>query len=245
MIKMTEYAKRRKQLMQQIGPNSIVILPAAPIVHRNGDCDFPYRQHSDFYYLTGFTEPESVAVIAPKRKDGEFILFNRVRDRDKEIWEGLRAGQKGACDVFGADQSFPIHELEKKLPELLQGREQVHYTLGIDTQFDAILLGAINKIRGRIRSGMQPPIALVDIASTLHEMRLIKSPAEIALMRKAAEISAQAHVRAIQTCKPGVNEYQLEAELNYEFQRHGARYPAYIHQLWAAVRIAAFALHRK
>ncbi len=227
MIKMSEYAKRRKLLMQKIGNNSILILSAAPIAQRNGDYDYPYRQHSDFYYLTGFTEPEAVIVIAPKRTDGEFILFNRERDRDEEIWNGPRAGQTGAREIFGADQAFPINELEKKLPELLAGREQLHYTLGIDTAFDAIVLNAMNKIRGKIRSGLQPPITLVDLTNTLHEMRLIKSPAEIATMRKAAEISADAHRRAMQTCKPGMKEYQLEAEISYEFQRHGARSPAY------------------
>ncbi len=227
MIKMTEFAKRRKQLMQKVGATGIVILPSAPIARRNGDYDYPYRQQSDFYYLTGFEEPESVMILAPKRKEGEFILFNRIRDRDKEIWEGYRAGQTGARDIFGADQAFPISELEKKLPELLENREQIHYAIGIDKAFDAVLLNAVNHIRGKIRNGLQSPIAFVDITPSLHEMRLIKSPAEIALMRKAAEISAQAHISAMQLCKPGLSEYHLEAELIYEFQRNGARFPAY------------------
>jgi Xaa-Pro aminopeptidase len=227
MIKMSEYAKRRKQLMQKIGPNAIAILPAAPIARRNGDYDYPYRQQSDFYYLTGFEEPEAVLILAPKRKAGEFILFNRARNRDQEIWEGHRAGQSGACDTFGASESFVITELEKKLPDLLEGREEIHYCLGIDKAFDKMMLGAVNKIRGKIRNGMQSPVAFVDISHSIHEMRLIKSTAEINLMRQAAEISAQAHIRAMQICKPGINEYQLEAELTYEFQRRGARYPAY------------------
>lgn len=227
MIKMTEYAKRRKQLMQKIGPTGIVILASAPIATRNGDYDYPYRQQSDFYYLTGFEEPEAVIVLTPKRKDGEFILFNRPRDREREIWDGVRAGQDGACKTFGANQAFPIAELEKKLPELLEGREQIHYTLGHDKVFDEVILNAMNKIRGKIRNGLQSPLAFVDVTNTIHEMRLIKSPAEIAIMRKAAEISAQAHIRAMQFCKPGVNEYQIEAEIIHEFQRHGARYPAY------------------
>lgn len=227
MIKMTEFAKRRKQLMQIVGPESIVILAAAPIAARNHYHEYPYRQSSDFYYLTGFEEPESVMVIAPKRKGGEFILFNRVRDREKEIWEGYRAGQEGARKLYGADEAYPIHELKQRLPELLEGRESIHYPLGTDAIHDEIMLDAMNEIRGKIRQGTQSPLAFFDIGPTIHEMRLIKSPAEIALMRKAAEISAGAHIRAMQACKPGMNEYQLEAELTYEFQRNGARFNAY------------------
>jgi Xaa-Pro aminopeptidase len=227
MIKMTEYAKRRKQLMQKIGSKGIVILTSSPQLRRNGDADHAYRQHSDLYYLTGFEEPEAVAIIAPKRKEGEFILFNRVRDRDKEIWDGVRAGQAGAKKEFGANESYPISDLEKMLPSLLEGREHIHYAIGMDKTFDKIVLGAMNKMRGKIRNGMLAPVAFVDINDTVHEMRLIKSTAEINLMRKAAQISAQAHVRAMQYCRPGVNEYQLEAEIMHEFQRNGARYPAY------------------
>jgi Xaa-Pro aminopeptidase len=227
MIKMSEYAKRRKQLMQQIGPKGIVILASAPIAKRNGDYDHPFRQQSDFYYLTGFEEPESVAIFLPKRKEGEFILFNREKDRAKEIWDGPRAGQAGACEMYGANQAFAIQEFKKKLPDLLEGREEIHYALGVDRTFDKMVLNAIAKARAKIRSGMQPPLALFDVTNTIHEMRLIKSPAEIAIMRQAAQISAQAHIRAIQTCKPGINEYQLEAELHYEFNRNGARFAAY------------------
>lgn len=227
MIKMTEYAKRRKQLMQKIGPNGIVILPAAPELNRNGDTSFPYRQNSDFYYLTGFNEPEAIAIIAPKRKGGEFILFNRVRDREQEIWNGFRAGQQGARKTYGANEAFPISEFESKLPELLEGRTEIHYPISLDKKFDAAILKAVNKIRGKIRSGMQSPMAFVDIIDTIHEMRLIKSPAEIALMRKAADISVDAHIRAMQLCRPGINEYQLEAELQHEFQSNGARFLAY------------------
>lgn len=227
MIKMTEYAKRRKELMRKIGPSEMLILPSAPEIVRNGDAVYHYRQNSDFYYLTGFEEPEAVVVLAPKRKEGEYILFNRVRDRDREIWDGPRAGQESARKDFLADSAFPVSELESMLPELLMGRESIHYPLGLNKEFDKILLRAINKIRSKIRGGMQPPIAFVDITSSLHEMRLFKSPAEIAIMRKAAEITAKAHLRAMEICEPGMNEYQLEAELMYEFQRNGARFPAY------------------
>jgi Xaa-Pro aminopeptidase len=227
MIKMSEYAKRRKQLLQKIGPKGIAILTSAPVFYRNSDSDHAFRQQSDLYYLTGFCEPDSVAILVPKRKEGEFILFNRVRDRDKEIWDGLRAGQEGARKDFGAEQAFPFSDLEKMLPELLEKREQIHYPIGLDKKFDKIILGAMNKVRGKIRNGMQSPLSVVDVTETIHEMRLIKSPAEIELMRKAAQISAAAHVRAMKFCKPGVTEYQLEAEIMHEFQSNGARYAAY------------------
>jgi Xaa-Pro aminopeptidase len=227
MVTMAEFAKRRKELMQQVDSDSIIILTAAPSVYRNHYHEYPYRQNSDFYYLTGFEEPDAVMVLVPKRKNGEFILFNRVRDREKEIWDGYRAGQAGARDIFGADEAFPIQELQQKLPELMEGRKLIHYTLGLDQHYDNIVIAAVNQLRGKIRSGVQSPLAIVETGSTLHEMRLIKSPDEIALMRKASEISAAAHIRAMKFCKPGVNEFQLEAEITHEFQRNSARFCAY------------------
>jgi len=227
MIQMTEYAKRRKTLMQKIGPNGIVVLPSAPEILRNGDAVYPYRQNSDFYYLTGFEEPEAVLVLAPNRKEGEYILFNRVRDRDREIWDGPRAGQEGAVEDYLADQAFPFSELTLMLPELLAGRESIHYPLGINREFDKILLHSVNHVRSKVRGGLQSPAAFVDITPSLHEMRLFKSPAEMATMQKAIDITATAHQRAMAICKPGMNEYQLEAELMYSFQSQGARYAAY------------------
>lgn len=224
---MTEFAKRRKQLMQQVGSSGIVILVAAPEALRNGDANYLYRQNSDFYYLTGFEEPEAVALIIPKRKGGEFILFNRVRNPDEEIWTGSRAGQIGACKKFGANEAYPIEQLEKMLPEFLIGREEIYYTLGTNSAFDRLLFNAANTIHHKIRSGAQLPFVFVDLTTTVHEMRLIKSPAEIHLMRKAAEISATAHNRAMAVCRPGMNECQLEAEMIYQFQCNGARSPAY------------------
>lgn len=227
MIKMSEYAKRRKDLMRKIGPTGIVVLPGAKEILRNGDAVYHFRQNSDFYYLSGFAEPEAVLVLAPNREEGEYILFNRVRDREREIWDGPRAGQEGACKEFLADQSFPIDQFELMLPLLLEGRETVHYPVGLYQDFDDVLINAMKKIRAKIRTGLKSPLALVDIAPSLHEMRLFKSDAEIALMQKAVDITGDAHVRAMQACKPGINEYQLEAELMHEFQRRGARFPAY------------------
>ena len=208
MINMTEYAKRRKELMRSIGKEGIVILPSAMEMPRNGDAHYPFRQNSDFYYLTGFEEPEAVLVLLPKRSDGEYILFNRERNRDNEIWDGPRAGQLGARKQFLADESFPIDELEKGLPELLEGRESIHYPLGLNKQFDKLLMRALNKVRARARVGIKALVAIVDIA-TLHEMRLFKSPAEIAVMQKAVDITGRAHVLAMEACQPGVMEYQL------------------------------------
>jgi len=227
MIKMAEFAKRRKQLMQQVGPEGVVILTAAPSVARNHYHEYPYRQNSDFYYLTGFQEPEALLVIAPKRKGGEFILFNRIRDREMEIWNGYRAGQAGACEIYGADESFPIQEVAMRLPELLEGREKIYYTLGIDRENDEIVLTALNQLRAKIRNGVQAPLEFIDVRPIIHDMRLLKSTAEIDLMRKAAEITADGHIRAMQFCKPGMNESQLEAEVMYEFQRNGGRFCAY------------------
>lgn len=227
MIKMTEYAKRRKELMRQIGSNGIAIIPSASEMLRNGDAHFAFRQQADFYYLTGFNEPEAVLVIAPKRKEGEYILFNRVRNRDLEIWDGPRAGQEGAVETFLADQSFPIGELPDLLPEMLKGRNTVYYPVGQNALFDDTLMQAVNAIRRKARGGVASPNTFVDIGSLVHEMRVIKSDAEVALMQKAIDISTKAHTRAMEVCQPGMFEYQLEAELMYEFIRHGARFAAY------------------
>jgi len=227
MISMKEYARRRKALMQLVGVDGIVIVPSAPEQLRNGDAVFPYRQYSDFYYLTGFKEPEAVLVLLPKRKEGEFILFNRVRDPAHEVWDGPRAGQKGACRDFHADQAFPIGEFEAKLPELIAGKKTIHYPLGWSHAFDAKIMKGVKAVRGLARKGLLPPNEFIDVADALHEMRVIKSPAEIRLIKKAVEITVEAHKQAMRACKPGKYEYELEAELSYEFQRHGARYPAY------------------
>lgn len=227
MIKMTEYAKRRKELMSTIGPNGIVILFAAPEYIRNGDAHYMYRQNSDFYYLTGFNEPEAVMVLAPKRKEGEYILFNRVRDRDREIWDGPRAGQEGARKEYLANQAFPISELEKMLPDLLLGRETIHFPLGLNKEVDKKILTAVNQIRAKIRAGVQSPVTFMDVTPTIHEMRLFKSPAEVAITQKAIDITQIGHVNAMRACKPGMYEYQLEAELTSAFVRHGSRSTAY------------------
>ncbi|EKF73126.1 aminopeptidase [Alcanivorax hongdengensis A-11-3] len=226
-ISAKEYARRRQDLMATMGPNSIAILPAAPERTRNRDVEYPYRQNSDFWYLTGFGEPEAVMVLLPGREHGEYVLFCRERDRTMEIWNGYRAGPDGAVSDFGADDAFPINDIDEILPGLIEGRERVYYDLGHDADFDRRLMGWVNSIRERVRSGAQPPGEFVALAHHLHDMRLFKSAAEVKIMRRAASISAGAHVRAMRTVRPGMAEYQLEAEYLHEFMRHGSRSPAY------------------
>ncbi|MCK5894232.1 MAG: Xaa-Pro aminopeptidase [Endozoicomonadaceae bacterium] len=226
-LAITEYGKRRQQLMQLVGKNSVVILPAAPEKIRNRDAEYLYRQDSDFYYLSGFNESEAVLVIAPGRKEGECLLFCRDRDPLKETWHGRRAGQDGAVQIFGMDQAFSVGELDHYLPGLLDGRQTVYYTLGVLPEFDTRLIGWINQLKAQERQGVVAPAALVGLDTVVHEMRLFKSEAEIAIMRKACAISAGAHRRAMTACRPGLFEYQLEAELQHEFIHHGARVPAY------------------
>lgn len=227
MVTMGEFAARRQAVMKCIGENGVVIIPAALEVHRNSDAVYPYRQHSDFYYLTGFNEPEAVLVLAPGRAEGEFVLFNRVRDPHHEIWDGPRAGQVGACEAFKADQAFPIAEFSQHLPEFLMGRDTIHTNLGTVPSFDADLMQAMQSMRAKVRSGLQMPFSLTDIDPIIHEMRLMKSPAEIALMQQAIDITGRGHVAAMKAARPGLHEYALEAELSYAFQREGARFSAY------------------
>lgn len=227
MIPMTEYAKRREAVMRSMGANSIAILPSAQAVIRNNDTHYPFRQNSDFYYLTGFEEPEAMLVLLPNRKEGEYLLFNRVRDRDKEIWDGPRAGQAGACTEFLADAAYPIAEFYDMLPALLENKTTIYYSLGYHPQIDERILAILTSMHTKFRSGMQTPVGFTDLTTIVHEMRLRKSPAEIAVIQKAVDITTDAHIKAMQYCKPGVHEYQLEAELLYQFNKNGSRAPAY------------------
>ena len=222
-----EYSRRRKALMAQMEPNSIAVLPAAPVHIRNRDVEHQYRQDSDFQYLTGFPEPEAVAVLIPGREHGEYVLFCREKDKERELWDGYRAGQEGAIADFGANDAFPINDIDDILPGLIEGRERVYYAMGANPEFDRRLTNWINVIRSKARMGAQPPNEFLALDHLLHDMRLYKSAAELKVMQAAAEISAQAHIRAMQICRPGLWEYQLEAELQHGFMRHGSRSPAY------------------
>ena len=227
-MQLREFSRRRRQLMQQMGEGAVAILPAAPLRMRNRDAEYPYRPDSDFYYLTGFPEPDAVAVLAPGRRNGEYVLFCRERDEKAEVWTGPRAGQEGAVETYGADDSFPIDDIDDILPGMLEGVERVYYTMGVHPDFDQRLIGWVNRLRSRVRAGVHTPGEFIALDHLLHEMRLFKSAAEIRAMREAARISAAAHCRAMRACRPGMKEFQLEAELLHEFMTRGARFPAYV-----------------
>lgn len=226
-IPKSEYARRRKALMAEMEPNSIAILPAAPMYIRNRDVEHIYRQDSDFQYLSGFPEPEAVIALIPGREHGEYVLFCRERDPARELWDGLRAGQDGAISEYGADDAFPIGDIDDILPGLIEGRSRVYYAIGSNQEFDHRLMEWINTIRSKARQGAQPPNEFVALDHLLHDLRLYKSANEIKVMKHAAEISARAHIRAMQASRAGLYEYHLEAELDYEFRKGGAKMPAY------------------
>lgn len=217
-----EFHRRRKELMRIMGPGSIAILPAAPTRHRNGDVEYSYRPDSDFYYLSAFPEPEAVAVLIPGREAGEYVLFVRERDRERETWLGKRAGPAGATRHYGADDAFPITDIDEILPGLLEGRMRVFYTMGLNLEFDQRLIGWLNALKAQARSGRAPPQEFVALDHVLHDMRLFKSRAEIGLLRRSGDIAAGAHVRAMRFCEPGRMEFEVMAELLHEFHRHGA-----------------------
>ncbi len=226
-ISKTEFARRRKNLMALMEPNSIAIIPSAAEQVRSRDTHYPFRQDSDFHYLTGFDEPDAVLVLLPGRRHGQYVMFCRERDPTLELWHGYRAGPEGVCSRYGADDAFPISDIDDILPGLLEGRARVYYSMGRSTEFDRNIMGWVNSIRDRAGTGAVPPGEFTDLDHMLHELRLFKSAAEVRLLRKAAEITAAAHKRAMRCCRPGVYEYQLEAELHHEFGISGARHPAY------------------
>ena len=225
-IAAAEYAQRRRQLMEATGDDAILVLPAAPERVRSNDTHYPYRQDSDFWYLCGFPEPEAVLVLIPGRRHGETILFCRERDPEREAWDGPREGQEGAVARYGMDDAYPIEDLDDILPGLLEGRSRVYYHFGRDADFDLKLIGWVNRVRSQVRHGAQPPHEFLELGHLLHEQRLFKSPAEIALMQRAADISVQAHRAAMRLARAGIHEYELQAELEREFRRHAAC-PAY------------------
>ncbi|MCG6975361.1 MAG: Xaa-Pro aminopeptidase [Acidiferrobacterales bacterium] len=223
---MKTLAARRRDVMQHMG-SGVAIIPTAPVQIRNRDVDYQFRPDSDFFYLTHFPEPEAVLVLVPDRPQGEYILFCRERDPEKEIWDGYRAGIDGACEQYGADDAFPIDDIDEILPGLLENRDKVFCNMGRYPDFDKRLMGWVNDVRAKSRNGVHAPGEFVDLDHIVHEMRLFKRVDEVRTMRRAAKISSQAHIRAMQACKPGMYEYQVEAELLHEFRRNGSQYPAY------------------
>lgn len=217
-----EFARRRKQLMRMVGQGGIAILPAAPIRTRSRDVEYRFRQDSDFYYLTGFAEPDAVAVIAPGRDSGEYLLFCRERNPDKERWDGKRAGPDGAIEEFAADDAFPIEDIDEILPGIMETCSRVYYTMGLYADFDSRIADWVNSLRSRESKGVHTPQEFVALDHLLHDMRLYKSRAEISAMRKAAKVAVKAHTRAMQMVRPGLYEYEVEAEFLSEFRRHDA-----------------------
>lgn len=221
-MKPEEFERRRDQLMHMVGDGGIAILPSAPIRMRSRDVEYRYRQDSDFYYLTGFAEPDSVAVMAPGRDKGEFLLFCRERDSEKELWDGKRAGPADAIERFGADDAFPIDDIDDILPGIIESCPRVYYTMGMYTDFDARVAEWINSLRSGESRGVHTPQEFVALDHLLHDMRLYKSRAEIVAMRKAAKVAVKAHERAMRVVRPGLFEYEVEAEYRHEFRRNDA-----------------------
>lgn len=226
MISVKEYQERRRTLAAKLPPDSIAIIPGAEEILRNGDSHYRFRQDSDFYYLSGFNEPEALLLITSGKASKSF-LFNRPRDKDHEQWTGKRLGQEEACRILAVDGAYSIHELDNQLPNFLAGKKAVYYSLGRHPAYELRILQALQGLKKQARRGTKAPETLGDLEPLIAEMRLIKSAAEIALMRRAAEISVAGHLRAMKACKQAVNERQLEAELFYEFIRRDCQSVAY------------------
>jgi Xaa-Pro aminopeptidase len=225
-IDQREYCQRREQLMSKIG-NGTAIFRSAPTAVMHNDVEYVYRQDSDFFYLTGFNEPEAVAVLAPHHEEHRFILFVQPKDPEKETWTGYRCGVEAAKTVYGADEAYSIEELDEKLPQYLIKAERIYYHLGRDRNFNNVILSHWQRLMAGYQKRGNGPIALEDPHPLLHPMRLVKSEAELEIMRKAATISAQAHNRAREFARPGRYEYEVQAEIEHTFRREGGIGPAY------------------
>ena len=219
MIKISqqEYARRRKIFLALLPENSIAVIPATPVQHKTADSDYLYHPNTNLYYLTGYREPNCVAVFIPDRPEGSFILFNLPKNRTEEIWRGIRVGQIAAVSDFGVNQAFVIDELSQRIVELMQGKKQLYYSLGRNPEYDDIILNTISQLKARVRAGVAWPTEIIDVDTMINQMRVIKSPAEIEMMRYVCKVSVEAHKAAMKRAKPGLNEYHIHAELLYNF----------------------------
>ena len=215
-----------QEFMRRMDQKSVAIIPSAREATRSNDTQYRFRQDSDFYHLTGFEEPDSIAVVAPGREQ-KYTLFVRPRDPEQEIWVGRRAGVEGAKSEFGADESYPVAEFETKLQDILDGAEKLYFRLGAYPDLDNTIIRQIAQMRSLNRKPIHPPRTIIDPATIVHEMRVLKSPDEIELMQKAADIAAEAHVEAMKTVRPGMKEYEVEAQIEQVFRRRGASGPSY------------------
>jgi Xaa-Pro aminopeptidase len=220
------YRERRAKLLESLS-GAAAVIPSARILPRNSDTDFPFRQNSDFFYLTGFDEPDAILVLAPEHPEHRSVLFLRKLDRAKEIWNGKRLGVERAVEHLGVDAAFPIDEFADRLPEYLRGAQSLQYALGADEAADRTIHQAIATARSRTRNGGRAPLSIADPGTTLHEMRSIKSDAEIATLRRAAAITRAGHVAAMRATRPGLFEYELRAIMEFEYIRSGAQGVAY------------------
>ena len=224
MFKKREFSRRRTRLMEFMDEKSIAIIPTAPTQRRSRDTFFRFRPDSNFYYLTGFSEPDSVAVLMPGRGTGQYVLFCRERAPLQELWDGSRTGVEGAIHTHGADDAFPYEDIESILPGLLESRKKIFYAMGANPDFDARMIRWMTSLRSRLKHAS---FSIVSVDDILHEMRLYKSVAEVAAIRRAVETSVHGHRRAMAVCRPGVGEYELEAEFLYECMRRGGGQTAY------------------
>ncbi len=215
-----------EEFMRRMDPKSVAIIPSAREATRSNDTQYRFRQDSDFFYLTGFEEPESIAVIRPSHET-KYTLFVRPRDPEREIWDGRRAGVEGAKAKYGANESFPIVEFDEKLQDILDGAEKLYYRLGVNPDLDDTIIRQIARMRSLNRKPIHPPQTIVDPATIVHEMRVLKSAEEIELMQTAADIAAEAHCEAMKKVRPGMKEYEVEALIEQIFRRQGAAAPAY------------------
>jgi len=215
-----------EEFMRRMEANSVAIIPSAREATRSNDTHYRFRQDSDFYYLTGFEEPDAIAVVYPDR-DPHYTLFVRPRDPEREIWDGRRAGVEGAKSEFGAGESFPIAEFDEKLENMLDGAEKLYYRLGVNRHLDECIINQIARMRAINRKPIHPPQTIVDPATIVHEMRVLKSSEELELMQVAADIAAEAHCEAMKAARAGMQEYELEALIEKVFRQRGAAGPAY------------------
>jgi len=225
MLQVTPHRTRRARLLEAM-QSGVAVVPTAPERLRNRDSDYLYRFDSYFYYLSGFPEPEAVLVLVAG-KEPKSVLFCREKNPERELWDGHRYGVEAARDAFGFDEAHSIAEIDARLPDLLANQPTLFFAPGMDPAWDARVMGWLNQVRGKARTGVVAPADIRDIRSILDEMRLVKDEHEVATMRRAAALSASAHMRAMRATRPGMMEYEIEAELLHEFRRHGAQFPAY------------------
>ena len=226
-ISQATFARRREALLAQLPANSIALLPAATLKTRNADAEYPFRQDSDFQYLTGFPEPDAVLALMPGREEGEFVMFCQQRDRSMEIWTGYRAGPEGCCEQYGADEAFVLEDMDEVMPQLINGKTALYTPYGKNEAFDYQVREWVGQLQQDARRGLAAPEQLVQLDHLIHEMRLFKDEEELAIMQRAADISAQAHIKMMQASKPGLPEYALEGVLQGHCIAEGARFQAY------------------